>query len=101
MVNYLDKSGSIRIHFRGDHEVRILRLDSKQICPKCFLDCFLDRQYRERQDNIFAFLNLFSDNIWQQIPICYNTSGHELLLYTARSVIEWTQSLYIIVIRGR
>jgi Heterokaryon incompatibility protein (HET) len=101
MEIYSDKSDSRRIHFRGDHEVRILRLDSEQISPKRFLDCFLDRQCRERRDNIFAFLNLFSDDIRQRIPVCYNTPRPELLLHTARVIIESTQSLYIIVIRGR
>ncbi|TVY23832.1 Heterokaryon incompatibility protein 6,OR allele [Lachnellula hyalina] len=96
-----DKSGPKRIHFRGDHEVRILRLDYEQICPKQFLDCFLDRQCRERQDNIFAFLNLFSDDIQQRILVRYNTPLPELLLHTARAIIESTRSLYIIVVRGR
>jgi len=101
MEIYSDKSDSRRIHFRGDHEVRILRLDSEQISPKRFLDCFLDRQCRERRDNIFAFLNLFSDDIRQRISVCYNTPRPELLLHTARVIIESTQSLYVIVIRGR
>jgi hypothetical protein len=66
-----DESEPMRIHFRGDPEVRILRLDSKQICPKRFLDCFLDRQCLKRHDNIFAFLNLLSDDIRQQIRVRY------------------------------
>jgi hypothetical protein len=101
MVNHLEKGDSMRIHFRGDHEVRILRLDSKQLCPKRFLDCFLDRKCRDRQDNIFAFLNLFSGDIRQRIPVRLKTPRDELLLQTARAIIESTQSLYIIVIRGR
>ena len=96
-----DESDSMRIHFQGDSEVKILRLDSEQICPKRFLDCFLDRQCLKRHDNIFAFLNLLSQDIRQQIPVLYNTQLYKLVPDTARVIIASTQSLYIIIIRGR
>ncbi|PQE18727.1 Heterokaryon incompatibility protein [Rutstroemia sp. NJR-2017a BBW] len=95
------KSDSMRIHFQGNLEVRVPRLDSQQLCPKRFLDCFLDRQCRERHDNIFAFWNLLSDDIQQQIPVCYNTELHKLVPNTARAFIKSMQCLYIIIIRGR
>ena len=85
-----DESEPMRIHFRGDPEVRILRLDSEQICSKRFLDCFLDRRCLKRHDNIFAFLNLLSDDIRRQIPVCYKTELRELVRHTAQVIIKST-----------
>ena len=101
-VSDLSEEGEVtRTSFRGDSEVKILRLGSKQISPKHFLDCFLDRQCLQRHDNIFAFLNLLSDDIREKILLDYKIEIRELVRHTARVFIESTQSLYIIVIRGR
>jgi hypothetical protein len=96
-----DESGPRIIHFRGDSEQRILRIDSERLCCKRFLDCFLDRQCLKRHDNIFAFLNLLGDDIQRQVPVCYGTEIRGLVLHTFRLFIESMQSLYVIVIRGR
>lgn len=96
-----DESEPMRIHFRGDPETRILRIDSEQISSKRFLDCFLDRRCLKRHDNIFAFLNLLGDDIRRQIPVCYQTELRKLVRDTAKAIIKSTQSLYIVVIRGR
>jgi hypothetical protein len=96
-----DENTSARINFQGDSEVVILRLDSERISSNRFLDCFLDRHCRERHDNIFAFLNLLSDDIQRKIRVCYKTDIRKLVRITARAIIKSTQSLHIIVIRGR
>ena len=96
-----DKGKPMRMHFHGGPKARMPRLDSKQMCPKRFLDCFLDRQCLKRHDNIFAFLNLLSDDIRQKIPISYKTDICEVVRHTVRAIIESTQSLYVIVIKGR
>ncbi|KAF2035400.1 hypothetical protein EK21DRAFT_106935 [Setomelanomma holmii] len=96
-----DKSKTVHIDFRGDSEVKILRINSERICAKQFLDSFLDRQCRERHDNIFTFLNLLSDDIQREIRVCYKTDIRKLVHTTAQAIIESTQSLHIIVIRGR
>jgi hypothetical protein len=96
-----DESESAPIGFQGDSEVVILRRGSEKICGNKFLDCFLDRQCRERHDNIFAFLNLLSDDIQRKIRVCYKTDIRKLVRVTAQAIIESTQSLHIIVIRGR
>lgn len=101
---YSDKSEPRRVHFEGDPELKILRLenlDSQQICPKRYLDCFLDRECLHRHDNIFAFLNLFSNDIRQRINVSWEEDIRQLIRHTAEVFIESTQSLYIIVIRGR
>jgi hypothetical protein len=97
-----DESEPKRFHF--DPELKILRLDnldSAQICPKRFLDCFLDRKCLHRHDNIFAFLNLFSNDIQQRINVSWEEDIRQLIRHTAEVFIESTQSLYLIVIRGR
>jgi hypothetical protein len=96
-----DESVPRKVHFRGDSEQRILRINSERLSCKRFLDCFLDRQCLKRHDNIFAFFNLLSDDIQQQIPVCYGVEIQELVLRTFRSFIESMRSLYVIVIRGR
>jgi hypothetical protein len=96
-----DENKSALTNFRGDSEVAILRIDSEQLCSNRFLDCFLDRQCRERHDNIFAFLNLFSDDIQRKIRVCYKTDIRKLVRITARAIIRSTQSLHVIVIKGR
>jgi hypothetical protein len=95
------ESRSVPIRFQGDPEVKILRIDSERMCSNRFLDSFLDRQCRERHDNIFAFLNLLSDNVQREIQVCYKTDIRKLVHITARAIIRSTQSLHIIVIRGR
>jgi Heterokaryon incompatibility protein (HET) len=101
METYSDESEPMRIHFRGGPELKILRLDSEQICPKRFLDCFLDRECLNRHDNIFAFLNLLSNDIREQIDVTWKEDIRKLIRHTAEVIIKSTQSLYIIVIRGR
>ncbi|KAM5359764.1 hypothetical protein ACJA88_015046 [Fusarium oxysporum] len=66
-----------------------------------FLDCLLNKHCQERHDSIFAFWNLFPDDIKRSIPINYTISPDELLLQSARAIINSTRSLYIFVIKGR
>jgi hypothetical protein len=94
-------SKAVRTDFHGDSEVEILRIESEKISPERFLDCFLDRECRERRDNIFAFRNLFSDDIQRKIRVCYKTDIRKLVRITARAIIKSTQSLHIIIIKGR
>lgn len=99
-----DKSEPTRIHFPGDPELKILRLDnldSQQICPQRFVDCFLDRECFHRHDNIVAFLNLFRNDIQQGINVSWKEDIRQLIRHTAEGFIESTPSLYIIVIKGR
>ncbi|OAL55028.1 HET-domain-containing protein [Pyrenochaeta sp. DS3sAY3a] len=96
-----DESTPRKIHFRGDSEQRILRMETEELSCESFLDCYLDRQCLKRHDNIFAFYNLLSDKIQGQIPVCYGKEIKELVLGTFRSFIETMESLYVITIRGR
>ncbi|KAB2101906.1 hypothetical protein AG0111_0g9552 [Alternaria gaisen] len=89
------------VKFQGDSEVTILQMGSKRICSKRYLDCFLDRQCRLRHDNIFAFLNLLSDDIQERVKVSYQVDLRKLILDTAKAIIESTQSLHIIGIKGR
>jgi hypothetical protein len=94
-------SKAVRTDFYGDSEVEILRTKSEKISPNRFLDCFLDRKCRKRHDNIFAFLNLLSDDMQREIRVCYEMDIRKLVRITARAIIKSTQSLHIIVIKGR
>ncbi|KAH6865287.1 heterokaryon incompatibility protein-domain-containing protein [Alternaria rosae] len=96
-----NESGPGRINFQGDPEVKIPRIGTQQISANRFLDCFLDRQCSKRHDSIFAFLNLLSDDIKREVRVCYKTDISELVRNTAQAIIRSTQSLHIIVIRGR
>jgi hypothetical protein len=87
--------------FYNSLEQKILRVNSRHLSCRSFLDCFLDRECKIRHDNIYAFLNLFSDDIRRKIRVRYGDEIHELVLSLARAMIESMQSLYIIVIRGR
>lgn len=90
-----------RLHFRGDSEVAILRMGSERLYPKRYLDCFLDRQCRMRHDNIFAFLNLLTGDIQRRVRVDYDRDCREVVLDMAKAIIESTQSLHIIIIKGR
>jgi hypothetical protein len=96
-----DESEPMRIHFPDYPELKLLRQDSEQISARRFLDCFLDRECRERHDNIFAFLNLLSNDIRKQIDVSWKQDIRKLIRHTAEVIIKSTQSLYIIVVRGR
>ncbi|KAH9217488.1 heterokaryon incompatibility protein-domain-containing protein [Leptodontidium sp. 2 PMI_412] len=96
-----DPSDPTRIYFRGYPESKLLRQDSKQLSPERFLDCFLDRECSERHDNIFAFLNLLGNDIQKQIKVDWKKDIRKLIRHTTEVIIKSTQSLYIIVIRGR
>ncbi|CAN9258810.1 unnamed protein product [Alternaria alternata] len=89
------------VKFQGDSEVTILQMGSKRMSSKRYLDCFLDRQCRLRHDNIFAFLNLLSDDIQERVKVSYEVDLRRLILDTAQAIIESTQSLHIIGIKGR
>ena len=89
------------VKFQGDSEVTILQMGSKRMSSKRYLDCFLDRQCRLRHDNIFAFLNLLSDDVQERVKVSYEVDLRKLILDTAQAIIESTQSLHIIGIKGR
>ncbi|CAN9228497.1 unnamed protein product, partial [Alternaria alternata] len=89
------------VKFQGDSEVTILQMYSKRMSSKRYLDCFLDRQCRLRHDNIFAFLNLLSDDVQERVKVSYEVDLRKLILDTVRAIIKSTQSLHIIGIKGR
>ncbi|CAN9416212.1 unnamed protein product [Alternaria alternata] len=89
------------VKFQGDSEVTILQMGSKRMSSKRYLDCFLDRQCRLRHDNIFAFLNLLSDDVQERVKVSYEVDLRKLILDTAQAIIKSTQSLHIIGIKGR
>ncbi|CAN9198860.1 unnamed protein product [Alternaria alternata] len=91
----------VLVKFQGDSEVTILQMGSKRMSSKRYLDCFLDRQCRLRHDNIFAFLNLLSDDVEKRVKVSYEMDLRKLVLDTAQAIMESTQSLHIIGIRGR
>ncbi|CAN9138147.1 unnamed protein product [Alternaria alternata] len=91
----------VLVKFQGDSEVTILQMGSKRMCSKRYLNCFLDRQCRLRHDNIFAFLNLLSDDVQKRVKVSYEMDIRKLILDTAQAIIESTQSLHIIGIKGR
>jgi hypothetical protein len=94
-------SRSYMYQFYNSREQKIPRANSEHLSCKSFLDCFLDRKCHIRHDNIYAFLNLFGDDIRRKIRVRYGDQIHELVHGLARAMIESMQSLYIIVIRGR
>lgn len=91
----------VRMKFQGDSEVSIPQMGSKRMCSKRYLDCFLDRQCSLRHDNIFAFLSLLSDDVQKRVKVSYEMDIRKLILDTAQAIIESTQSLHIIGIKGR
>jgi hypothetical protein len=91
----------VLVRFPGDSEVTIPQIASERMCSKWYLDCFLDRQCRLRHDNIFAFLNLLSDDVQKRVKVSYEMDIRKLILDTAQAIIESTQSLHIIGIKGR
>jgi hypothetical protein len=91
----------VLVKFQGDSEVTILQMGSKRMCSKRYLDCFLDRQCRLRHDNIFAFLNLLSDDVQKRVNVSYEMDLRKLIVDTAQAIVESTQSLHIIGIKGR
>lgn len=95
------KFDPFQFQFHNSLEQKILRISSEHFSCKSFLDYFLDRECLYRHDSIYAFLNLFDDDIRQKIQVCYEDDIHELVRTISRAMIESMQSLYIIVIRGR
>jgi hypothetical protein len=87
-----DTGGPTPINFRGEREIKIPRMNSPKMCPNHFLDCYLDRECRDRHDNIFAFLNLLSGNIGRKIRVCYKTDIRKLIRITARAIMKSTNS---------
>jgi hypothetical protein len=81
-------------------EPGLARFD-RNISPRMFLDRLLDRQCTDRRDNVFAFYNMFNDDIKECIEIDYEKPREEILIETTRGIIEVTQDLYIITLRGR
>jgi hypothetical protein len=71
------------------------------LSPRKFVDCLLDSQCTNRRDSIFAFYNLFSSKLQKQIDIDYSIPPDEVLIKAVRAIIEVTQNLYIITIKGR
>jgi hypothetical protein len=87
--------------FHSSREQKIVRVNPQHLSCKDYLDCFLDRECGIRHDSIYAFLNLFGDDIQQKIRVRYEDEISELVHTLVRAMIESMQSLYIIVIRGR
>lgn len=98
-----DENTSTQFTFSKAHNERLLQPGSgyNRISSKLVLDRLLGRQCEDRRDNIFAFFNLFRDNIQQRVQVDYSLDPKEVLLQAARAIIESTKSLYIITIRGR
>jgi hypothetical protein len=74
---------------------------NSNISPRMFLDYLLDCQCTDRRDNVFAFCNLFSDGLKARIEIDYEKPPEKVLIEAARGIIEETQDLYIITLKGR
>ncbi|CVK98791.1 uncharacterized protein FMAN_08437 [Fusarium mangiferae] len=109
---HINKRATASVRTRNDNGELVQRyinnLDSKlpelngdQDYPHYFLECLLDRQCSDRRDNIFAFWNLFPKDLQKRIPISYKSPARDILLQSARAIIESTGSLYIFVIRAR
>lgn len=74
---------------------------NNNISPRTFLDHSLDRQCTDRRDNVFSFYNLFPDGLKARIEIDYEKPVEKVLIEAARGVIEVSQDLYIITLKGR
>jgi hypothetical protein len=96
-----NENGELITHFIDNLDSTLPDLSSDQDYPKHFLDRLLNRHCRDRRDNIFAFWNLFPQDLQRNIPISYKTPPDEILLQSARAIINSTGSLYIFVIKGR
>ncbi|KAF5703327.1 ankyrin het domain-containing protein [Fusarium mundagurra] len=100
-VRTSNSNGELVDRYKNNLDSKLPELTGDQDYPNYFLDYLLNRQCCDRRDNIFAFCNLFSQDLQQRIPINYEASAKEILLQSARAIIESTGSLYIFVIRGR
>lgn len=100
-VQTSNENGELITRFIDNLDSTLPDLSSDQDYPKHFLDRLLNRHCRDRRDNIFAFWNLFPQDLQRNIPINYKTPPDEILLQSARAIINSTGSLYIFVIKGR
>ncbi|CVL13465.1 hypothetical protein FPRO06_07799 [Fusarium proliferatum] len=94
-------NGELVQRYRNNLDSKLPDLKGDQDYPKYFLERLLDRQCSDRRDNIFAFWNLFPKDLQKRIPISYKSPTRDILLQSARAIIESTGSLYIFVIRAR
>jgi hypothetical protein len=69
--------------------------------PLNLLNFLLESHCADRRDSIFAFYNLFSSNLQGKIEIDYSTPPEKVLINAVRAIIEATQNLDIIAIKGR
>ncbi|USP78129.1 hypothetical protein yc1106_05403 [Curvularia clavata] len=89
-----------RTCYQGEDEVKIVRRGFQMLSSKQYLDYFLDRECGLRHDNIYAFLYLLRNDVKQRRPN-YQCDIRELVFKTFLKIIESTQSLHIIIIKGR
>lgn len=74
---------------------------NSNISPRTFLDRLLDCQCTDHRDNVFAFCNLFSNGLKARIEIDYEKPREKVFIEATRGIIEATQDLYIITLKGR
>jgi hypothetical protein len=75
--------------------------DGKSISPETYLGRLLDRRCLHGRDNVLAFYNLFSDEIKELMDTSYSSPEDEFFIQATRAIIEGSQNLYIITIKGR
>ncbi|KAE8365198.1 heterokaryon incompatibility protein-domain-containing protein [Aspergillus caelatus] len=66
-----------------------------------FLDGFLDSRCSYPQDHIYAFYNLFPEEIKSYIEVNVKKEPEEIICQAAQGIIKETRSLHIITLRGR
>lgn len=73
------------------------------ITPQDFLDSFVDRECKDPRDSVFAFYNLFGQDLKKCLTFHadYSREPQDVLLQAIRGIIESTGGLYAITIRSR
>jgi hypothetical protein len=83
---------------------RILRrgdLDEDTICPDYYLDSLLNKRCSVPQDQVFAFFDLFPEQLRKHITVSYAIKPGEILLQAISGIIEYTNKLKVLGIRSR